>query len=244
MRASDLLAEARRTAGMNQDDLARRAGTSRPTLSAYEHGRKSPTLETSARLLAEAGFELDIRPRVEFVEQITPQGRTVTVPTRLPRLPTHQAFAVVVLPLHLNWYTPGRRFNLYDRVQRSRVYETVLHECGPADVLEYVDGALLIDLWPELVLQAQSVRPGLEWSRVRSQRPRDPRSSRSDRVPDRGSAIVLQLARKCWFPACRRCCPGGTTAHHTGTKDLDFFTGPGRGNVSAAWAAELRGTEP
>jgi transcriptional regulator with XRE-family HTH domain len=61
-----LLAEARRVAGMSQDELARRAHTSRPTLSAYEHGRKSPTLETAARLLAEAGFELTVQPHVAF----------------------------------------------------------------------------------------------------------------------------------------------------------------------------------
>jgi hypothetical protein len=109
-------------------------------------------LETAARLLAEAGFELDIRPRVDFVEQITTRGRTVAVPARLPRLPLQQALAVVALPLHLNWSAPGRRFNLGDRVQRARVYEIVLREGGPEDVLEYVDGALLIDLWPELVL--------------------------------------------------------------------------------------------
>ncbi|HEX2820727.1 MAG TPA: helix-turn-helix transcriptional regulator [Streptosporangiaceae bacterium] len=33
--------------------LARRAGTSRTTLSAYEHRRKSPTVATFARLLSE-----------------------------------------------------------------------------------------------------------------------------------------------------------------------------------------------
>lgn len=149
---ADLLAEARRAAGLSQEELARRAGTSRPTLSAYEHGRKSPTLDTAARLLAEAGFELGLRPRIDFVEQITTRGRTVAVPTRLPRQPVDRAFAVVALPLHLNWSEPGRWFNLHDRVQRARVYEIVLREGGPEDVLAYVDGALLIDLWPELVL--------------------------------------------------------------------------------------------
>jgi hypothetical protein len=32
------------------------------------------------------------------------------------------------------------------------VYETVLQEGRPADILAYVDGALLADLWGELVL--------------------------------------------------------------------------------------------
>lgn len=152
MSTADMLLRARRAAGLNQDELARRAGTSRPTLSAYEHGRKSPTLETAARLLGEAGFELDIRPRVSFVEQVTARGRVIVVPTPLPRLPIQEALASVRLPLHLNWSDPGRQFDLRDRSQRGRVYEIVLREGGAEDILTYVDGALLVDLWPELVL--------------------------------------------------------------------------------------------
>jgi transcriptional regulator with XRE-family HTH domain len=152
MRTANLLLRARRAAGLNQDELARRAGTSRPTLSAYEHGRKSPTLETASRLLAETGFELDLRPRVSFVEQVTARGRVVVVPTCLPRLAVEEALAVVALPLHLNWSEPGRQFNLRDRAHRARVYEIVVREGGPDDILTYVDGALLIDLWQELVL--------------------------------------------------------------------------------------------
>ena len=53
-----LLDDARRVAGMSQDERARRAHTSRSTLSACEHGRKSPTLETAARLLAEVPIPL------------------------------------------------------------------------------------------------------------------------------------------------------------------------------------------
>ena len=51
MNAAELLEQARVSSGMTQDELARRAGTSRPTLSAYEHGRKSPTVATFARIL-------------------------------------------------------------------------------------------------------------------------------------------------------------------------------------------------
>jgi transcriptional regulator with XRE-family HTH domain len=109
MDAEILLAQARRAAGMSQDELARRAHTSRPTLSAYEHGHKSPTLETAARLLAEAGFEFTIQPRVQFVEQATPRGRVVSVPTSLPRLPIEQALATVALPLHPGSSSKSRR---------------------------------------------------------------------------------------------------------------------------------------
>jgi len=35
---------------------------------------------------------------------------------------------------------------------RRGVYEIVLREGGPDDVLSYIDGVLLVDLWDELVL--------------------------------------------------------------------------------------------
>ena len=40
---------------------------------------------------------------------------------------------------------PGRRFDLRDRRQRARLYELVLREGRPSDVLAYVDGALVMD---------------------------------------------------------------------------------------------------
>lgn len=56
------------------------------------------------------------------------------------------------LPLELNWSRPGATHLLSDRRQRARCYEVVLREGMPADILRYVDGALLVDLWPDLVL--------------------------------------------------------------------------------------------
>ena len=152
MDAASLLERVRRAAGLTQDELAHRAGTSRTAVSAYEHGRKSPMLSTASRLLEQSGFDLDVLPRIDFVKQSTSRGRIIWVPTRLPRLPLAQAVATVALPLHLNWSAPGRRFRLADRADRARVYEIVLREGGPEDVLTYIDGALLVDLWPELVL--------------------------------------------------------------------------------------------
>jgi transcriptional regulator with XRE-family HTH domain len=137
---------------LSQAELARRAGTSRPTLSAYEHGRKSPSLETLERLLAAAGQELEIRPRIAFRAVVGPRGREINVPTRLPRLDPEFAFTVVELPVTLNWSQPGRAFRMADRNDRGRLYEVVLREGEPADILRYVDGVLLVDLWDELVL--------------------------------------------------------------------------------------------
>lgn len=150
--AAKLLERARMDAGLTQEELARRTGTSRPTVSAYEHGRKSPTVATFARLLSGAGWELAAQPHTSFTQQSSAYGKPVWVPDRLPRLDVTRALATVELPLHLNWTVPGRVFDLRSRADRSRVYETVLQEGRPADILAYVDGALLVDLWDDLVL--------------------------------------------------------------------------------------------
>ena len=149
-----LVERARRLAGLSRSELARRAGASRPTLAAYAAGAKSPTLSTAERIVRAAGFELDIVPRPTFHEVAVGRGRVIYVPDRLLRLPVECALRRVRLPLRLNWSQPGREFDLSDRRQRARVYEIVLREGTADDITEYIDGALLADLWPELVLPA------------------------------------------------------------------------------------------
>ncbi|MGH3517507.1 MAG: hypothetical protein ACRDQ7_08855 [Haloechinothrix sp.] len=78
-----------------------------------------------------------------------------------------EALATVELPLHLNWSQPHRQFDLSDRRDRARAYEIVLREGGPDDVLVYIDGALLADLWDELVLP-RDIRAA--WADVMGQR--------------------------------------------------------------------------
>ena len=152
MEPADILVAARRSAGLSQDELAKRAGTSRPTLSSYEHGHRSPTLQTTARILAAAGFTLKAVPITTFTEQRDERGRPILVPSELPRLEPARALATVVLPLHLNWSELGRRFDLRVRRQRARVYEIVLREGTVDDLLTYIDGVLLVELWDDLVL--------------------------------------------------------------------------------------------
>jgi transcriptional regulator with XRE-family HTH domain len=147
-----LLERVRHEAGLSQEELAARAGTSRTTISAYEHGRKSPTLATASRLLATAGFELTAEPRVTFTEVSLRHGRPVLVADRLWRLPLEEAFAEVTLPLSVNWSTPGAVFDLADRRRRARCYEVVLREGTQADLLRFINGALLVDAWPGPVL--------------------------------------------------------------------------------------------
>jgi transcriptional regulator with XRE-family HTH domain len=147
-----LLSVTRRAAGLSQDTVASRAGTSRTALSAYEHGAKSPSLDTVARLMAAMGFELEARRCTKPRVVAGSRGRQIATVSPLPRLPVERALAVVELPLSLNWSEPGRRFDLADRGDRARVYEMVLREGQPVDLLTYIDGALLVDLWNELVL--------------------------------------------------------------------------------------------
>jgi hypothetical protein len=58
----------------------------------------------------------------------------------------------VVLPLELNWSAPGRLYELRDRRRRARLYEVVLREGSPREIQRYVDGLLLADIWPDLVV--------------------------------------------------------------------------------------------
>ncbi len=152
MSVAELLEEARHKAGLTQDQLAQQAHTSRTAVSAYENGRKKPTLDTAERLLSASGFELDMRPRINFHAVQGTRGRVYEVPDQLPSLPPRYALATVELPLSLNWSQPGREYRLRDRSDRARVYEAVLREGDAKAVLTYLDGALLVDLWDELVL--------------------------------------------------------------------------------------------
>ena len=62
------IAAARRAAGLTQQELAERAGTSQSAVARLERGRSSPTLATVERLAAAAGCIL----RVELLPATTP----------------------------------------------------------------------------------------------------------------------------------------------------------------------------
>jgi predicted nucleotidyltransferase len=59
--AARLIKEARTAAGLSQAELARRAGTSQPTIAAYESGTKVPTAGTLERVLGAMGTGLSAR---------------------------------------------------------------------------------------------------------------------------------------------------------------------------------------
>lgn len=63
--AGALLLSARTRLGLSQTAFAELLGIAQPTLSAYESGRRQPTLPTLLRLLGRAGLDL----RMELAEQ-------------------------------------------------------------------------------------------------------------------------------------------------------------------------------
>jgi transcriptional regulator with XRE-family HTH domain len=67
--AATVIRRARRQAGLTQAALAARAGVTQPVVAAYETGRRDPTLPTLRKLLAAAGYGLDLSLRRRLTDQ-------------------------------------------------------------------------------------------------------------------------------------------------------------------------------
>ena len=79
--AGSLLRRARRGAGISQAELAFRAGVAQSVISAYEAGRRQPSLPTLARLIDAAGADLVVDIQQQQPPQLSrlsgPVGRQV-----------------------------------------------------------------------------------------------------------------------------------------------------------------------
>ncbi len=75
--AATVLRRARERAGYNQDELARRAGVTQSVISAYESGRREPSLSTLRRLVEATGVAL----RLDLVGGRIPEPRRELPPT-------------------------------------------------------------------------------------------------------------------------------------------------------------------
>jgi transcriptional regulator with XRE-family HTH domain len=60
MEPASLIRAVRRRHGLSQAEMARRAGTSQPVISAYEHGRRDPSYGTLRRLVEAGGEQLQL----------------------------------------------------------------------------------------------------------------------------------------------------------------------------------------
>jgi len=72
MRSAQVIANARRAAGLTQSALARRSGTSQPTLSQYESGLREPRAATLRRIVRAAGADLQLVVTGESVVEPSP----------------------------------------------------------------------------------------------------------------------------------------------------------------------------
>jgi transcriptional regulator with XRE-family HTH domain len=65
MKAALILRRARVAAGLTQRSLALRAGIPQSVLSAYERGRREPSVAAALKILEAAGFTLTLSRRVD-----------------------------------------------------------------------------------------------------------------------------------------------------------------------------------
>jgi len=147
---------ARKARGWTQRELAGAAGTTQPTLSAYERREKSPSLMVTERLIGEAGYSLKLDVTVDFT-QVTFNGHDICwIPDRLWRVEPRLCFSKVTFPDGPVSRETGewvmRAWDLAVREERRRVYGYLLRAGLPLWIYRWVDGALLVDLWPELDL--------------------------------------------------------------------------------------------
>jgi transcriptional regulator with XRE-family HTH domain len=148
-----VLLDARTAAGLTQAELEARSGVARPNIAAFEAGRREPRWETATRTLEATGATIDIVEPITWTW--TTGRRPYAVPSRLWRLPLGAAFRTFTPGPHLWWSGATPSFDLADRDDRARAYELVLREGQPDDIQSIVDGALLIDAWPDLVVAAE-----------------------------------------------------------------------------------------
>lgn len=78
--AAAVLKGARKRARLSQAELARRAGVTQSVISAYESGRRQPSVPTLAALVEAAGYELEVsvrEPQRNLGKLTGPVGRRV-----------------------------------------------------------------------------------------------------------------------------------------------------------------------
>ncbi len=141
-------------------------------MSAYERGLKSPTLKVAARILEAAGYDLNLRRLIDWVEHEAPGVGHFWVPSTLWNVETPDCFAILAFP-DLVGDGPMREWDMHDRAQRKGVYEQLLQGGSPEEMIRWIDGPLLVDVWGELKLP-DAVREAWKWPIVIARGPTHP----------------------------------------------------------------------
>jgi transcriptional regulator with XRE-family HTH domain len=148
---SFLIERARRARGLTQAQLARLSGTSQATLSAYERGLKSPSLKVASRILAAMDQEFTLRTRVDWVEHHPPGIVRFWAPSMLWAVEPPMCFATIQMP-DLIHSTDQMAWTLRDQNERRGAYEQLIRRGLPQQMIRWIDGGLLVDVWDELDL--------------------------------------------------------------------------------------------
>lgn len=95
MRATHLVREARKRAGLTQAELAARAGTTQSAIARVESGAVAPSLERLTQLVQAAGFDIDVRlvPYDDHDLTMALRNRRLTPEQRLENMLAFQRFA-------------------------------------------------------------------------------------------------------------------------------------------------------
>jgi transcriptional regulator with XRE-family HTH domain len=108
--SGQLLQQVRRRHGLTQAELARRAGTSQPVISAYEHGRRDPTLKTLRKLVEAGGERLSIdalapSPVLPPCDDVHEHGRRLAeVLTLVDAIPSRRRSPILDAPRMISRY--------------------------------------------------------------------------------------------------------------------------------------------
>jgi transcriptional regulator with XRE-family HTH domain len=91
--AADIIGQLRRESGLSQAEIGRRSGIHTSVLSAYEHGRRQPSVAALARIAAACGQELRVEP--PLAERSTVRAgrilaQVLDLAEQLPYRPAHQ----------------------------------------------------------------------------------------------------------------------------------------------------------
>jgi transcriptional regulator with XRE-family HTH domain len=151
MDRSFLLGIARRARGLTQAELAAISGTSQATLSQYERGLKSPSVKVASRILEAMGYEFTLRGHIDWVEHHPTGIVKFWAPSMLWAVEPPTCFATLHIPDEIR-NTGMRTWNMRDRDERRGVYEQLIRRGLPQQMIRWMDGGLLVDLWDELDL--------------------------------------------------------------------------------------------
>lgn len=93
MHGGEIIREARRRAGLSQQDLADRLGTTQSVITRWETGRRSPTFETVIRAVRACGLELSVTLGAPDPDHdlFIRENRRLTPAERLQRMTAQQA---------------------------------------------------------------------------------------------------------------------------------------------------------